>query len=102
MVGWENKIKKICLGGVGKIKNLLGGSLSFALTGKGEGVYAARRPFVNVTNVTQRNETIYYILHYDRSHSIVYNIFCLKRHETPQKPTCTALFIRCRKEYLHF
>ena len=53
MVGWENKIKK----------NLLGGSLSCALAGKGEGVYAARRPFANVTNVTQRNETIYYILY---------------------------------------
>lgn len=85
-----------------KIKNLLGGSLPCAVPEKGEGVYAARRPFINVTNVTQRNETIYYILYYDRSHSIVYIISCLKRPETPQKHTYTPLFIRCRKEYLHF
>lgn len=50
-VGWVEKNKK----------NLLGGSLSCALAGKGEGVYAARRPFANVTNVTHANETIYYI-----------------------------------------
>ena len=80
---------------------MLGGSLSCAVPVKGEGVYAPRRPFVNVTNVTQRNETIYYILHYDRSRSIVYNISRLKRPETSQKPTYTALFIRCRKKYLH-
>lgn len=69
------KIKKICLGGVEKnkknqrwggvekIKNLLGGSLPCAVPGKGEGVYAARLPFVNVTNVTHGNESIYYILY---------------------------------------
>lgn len=59
----DEKNKKICLGGVEKIKNLLGGSLPYAVPGKGEGVYAARRPFANVTNVTQRNESIYYILY---------------------------------------
>ena len=56
------KIKNQRWGGKNK-KNLLGGSLSCALAGKGEGVYAARRPFANVMNVTQRNETIYDILY---------------------------------------
>ena len=50
-----------------KIKNLLGGSLLCAVPRKGEGVYAARRPFVNVTNITHTNETIYYILHYEHT-----------------------------------
>ena len=74
-------------------KNLLGGSLSCAVPEKGEGVYAPRRPFVNVTNVTHRNET--YIIYYiqNRSFYIVYNISRLKRPETPQKPTCTPLFM---------
>lgn len=57
------KIKKICLSGVEKIKNLLGGSLPCAVPGKGEGVYAARLPFVNVMNVTQRNEYILYTIY---------------------------------------
>ena len=57
---------KTDINGIGDEKNkkiLLGGSLSCAVPVKGEGVYAARRPFANVTNVTQRNETIYYILY---------------------------------------
>lgn len=74
------------MGGVEKIKNLLGGSLLCAVPRKGEGVYAARRPFVNVTNITHTNETIYYILHYDRSHSIVYIL-----PETPSNATKTHL-----------
>lgn len=63
------KIKKIRVGGLKKIKNLLGGHPPCVTPGKGEGVYAARRPFVNVTNVTQRNE---YIIYYIKNRSFLY------------------------------
>ena len=58
-VGWVEKNKK----------NLLEGSLSCALAGKGEGVYAPRPLFVNVTNVTHRNE---YIIYYIKNRSFLY------------------------------
>ena len=72
------------------------------MPGKGEGVYAPRLPFINVMNVTHGNETIYYILYTKPFFLYCINISCLKRPQTPQKPTYTPLFIRCRKEYLHF
>ena len=65
----DGKNKKNCLSGVEKIKNLLGGSLPFAVPEKGEGVDAARRPFANVTNVTHANE---YIIYYIKNRSFLY------------------------------
>lgn len=60
----DGKNKKNWWGGVEKIKNLLGGSLSCAVPGKkGGGYMPPRRPFVNVTNVTQRNEYILYTIY---------------------------------------
>lgn len=60
---WDEKIKKIRVGWRGKNKKFAWGSPNLCRVGKRGGVYVSRCPFVNVTNVTQRNETIYYILH---------------------------------------
>ena len=85
-----------------KIKNLLGGSLSCDVPEKGEGVVCAPP---SVCQCDERHtEKRIYIIYYiqNRSFYIVYNISCLKRPETPQKPTCMPFSIRRRKEYLHF